>query len=123
MDFLTAEFLGWPIWLWLSFLTVVVALLAFDLGVLHRKDHVVSVQESLAMTGLYLAIGLGFAVAIFWIYTGAQPAGVYDQQLAIAGSGRGMGTETAMKDTPLYEVFFRNVQQALDARPTAAPVK
>lgn len=40
-----------------------------------------------------------------------------------SGSGRGLGTETTMRDTPLYEVFFRNVQQALDARPTAAPVK
>jgi hypothetical protein len=40
-----------------------------------------------------------------------------------SGSGRGMGTETTMKDTPLYEVFFRNVQLALDARSTAAPVK
>jgi hypothetical protein len=40
-----------------------------------------------------------------------------------SGSGRGMGTETTMKDTPLYEVFFRNVQQALDARPAAAAVK
>jgi hypothetical protein len=28
----------------------------------------------------------------------------------------GMATETPMKDTPLYEVFFRNVQQALKAQ-------
>lgn len=35
----------------------------------------------------------------------------------------GMATETMMKDTPLYEVFFRNVQQALSTRPSAAPVK
>jgi hypothetical protein len=34
----------------------------------------------------------------------------------------GMATETTMKDTPLYEVFFRNVQQSLGVRPTAAPV-
>jgi hypothetical protein len=40
-----------------------------------------------------------------------------------SGSGRGMGTETTMKDTPLYEVFFRNVQQALDVRPAAGAVK
>jgi len=31
----------------------------------------------------------------------------------------GMATETPMKDTPLYEVFFRNLQQALQAPPTA----
>ncbi len=34
----------------------------------------------------------------------------------------GMATETTMRDTPLYEVFFRTVQQALDTRPTAQPV-
>jgi hypothetical protein len=31
----------------------------------------------------------------------------------------GMATETPMRDTPLYEVFFRNLQQALLAPPTA----
>jgi hypothetical protein len=31
----------------------------------------------------------------------------------------GMATQTPMRDTPLYEVFFRNVQQALQAPPTA----
>ncbi|HVU32000.1 MAG TPA: hypothetical protein VHE61_01100 [Opitutaceae bacterium] len=35
----------------------------------------------------------------------------------------GMATETTMRDTPLYEVFFRNIQQALGARPTAQPVQ
>lgn len=31
----------------------------------------------------------------------------------------GMATETPMRDTPLYEVFFRNLQQALQAPSTA----
>lgn len=38
-------------------------------------------------------------------------------------SGRGLATEATMRDTPLYEVFFRNVQQTLGARPTAQPVQ
>jgi hypothetical protein len=29
----------------------------------------------------------------------------------------GMATETPLKDTPLYEVFFRNVDKALKAPP------
>jgi tellurite resistance protein TerC len=29
-------FLGQPLWMWLGFIGVVAALLAFDLGVLHR---------------------------------------------------------------------------------------
>lgn len=35
----------------------------------------------------------------------------------------GMATETTMRDTPLYEVFFRNIQQALGTRPVAQPVQ
>lgn len=42
---------------------------------------------------------------------------------ANASSRMGMATETTMKDTPLYEVFFRHVQQALGARPAAQPVQ
>ena len=32
-------FLGTPLWLWFTFVGLVVALLAFDLGILNRKDH------------------------------------------------------------------------------------
>ena len=39
-----------------------------------------------------------------------------------SSSRMGMATETTMQDTPLYEVFFRKVQESLAARPTAAPV-
>jgi hypothetical protein len=42
MEFLTAflggDFLGKPAWLWLLFLAIVGALLAFDLGVLNKQD-------------------------------------------------------------------------------------
>lgn len=40
-----------------------------------------------------------------------------------AGGGRGLATETTMRDTPLYEVYFRRVQQALGTRPSAQPVQ
>ena len=33
----------------------------------------------------------------------------------------GQATETPLRDTPQYEVFFRSVQQALDAQKLAAP--
>lgn len=35
----------------------------------------------------------------------------------------GMATESTMRDTPLYEIFFRNVELALGQRASAAPVK
>ena len=37
------DFLGTPIWMWAAFLGIVVALLALDLGVLHRKQREIGV--------------------------------------------------------------------------------
>lgn len=84
MDLLSAEFLGWPAWLWLSFVAVVVALLAFDLGVLNRKDHEIGVRESFLMSGLYISFGVAFSAVVWRIYAGAAPADALDPQLAIA---------------------------------------
>ncbi len=56
--------------------------------------------------------------------TGTDVSVRFTEILEADSSNRmGMATETTMKDTPLYEVFFRNVQQALNTRPAAAPVK
>ncbi|MBL8781926.1 MAG: TerC family protein [Alphaproteobacteria bacterium] len=66
MDLLIAEFLGTPVWMWAAFMTVVVALLAFDLGVLHRDNHVIGVAESVTLSAGYIGIGLLFGA---WVWT------------------------------------------------------
>jgi len=43
---LQLPFLGKAAWLWLVFVGIVVLLLAFDLGILHRDDHEIGVRES-----------------------------------------------------------------------------
>lgn len=53
------------IWQWLGFNLLVLGLLAFDLGVLHKDHHEVSVRESLWLSLGYLALALGFAWVIF----------------------------------------------------------
>jgi tellurite resistance protein TerC len=68
--FFMTDFVGKPVWIWLSFLTIVVVLLAFDLGVLHRKDHAIEVRESLFLSGAYISIGLLFGAWVWW-YLGA----------------------------------------------------
>lgn len=65
MDMLNALWLGTPAWTWLVFLTIVVVLLAFDLGVLNKKDHVIGVKESLKLSALYLTAGLLFGL---WVW-------------------------------------------------------
>jgi tellurite resistance protein TerC len=47
MDFLFLDWLGKPLWLWLSFLAIVAILLVIDLGVVHRKSKEIGVAESL----------------------------------------------------------------------------
>ncbi len=71
LNFLQADFLGKPAWLWLSFLGVVVTLLAFDLGVLHKDDHEIGVRESLLLSAGYIGVALAFGAYVWW-YLGAQ---------------------------------------------------
>ncbi|MBL8301014.1 MAG: TerC family protein [Rhodanobacteraceae bacterium] len=74
--FLATSFLGQPTWLWLSFLALVAALLAFDLGVLHRKQREIPVTESLYLSAGYIVVGLGYGVWV-WQHLGASPAADY----------------------------------------------
>ena len=68
MEYLTGLWLGMPVWVWLSFITVVLLILAFDLGILHKEAHEIEVKESLYMSALYIGLGLLWAVAVYWIY-------------------------------------------------------
>jgi tellurite resistance protein TerC len=65
-EFLQTDFLGQATWLWLIFIVVVVALLAFDLGVLHKDDHEIEVKESLWLSGGYVAVAALFGAWLWW---------------------------------------------------------
>ena len=54
-------------WLYLGFTGLIVGLLALDLGVFHRKAHVVSMKESLGWSAVWITLGLLFGVAL-WQY-------------------------------------------------------
>jgi tellurite resistance protein TerC len=73
---ISADFLGKPAWIWLSFIGIVVALLAFDLGVLHRKTHEIGVAESLWLSAGYIAMGCLFGAWVWW-YLGSEPGMQY----------------------------------------------
>ena len=71
IPFFAADLLGKPVWVWLTFVGIVVALLAFDLGVLHKDDHVIGVRESLLLSAGYISAALLFGAWVWW-YLGAQ---------------------------------------------------
>jgi tellurite resistance protein TerC len=63
---LSTPFLGTPSWFWLAFAAIVVALLVFDLGVLHREQHEIEVRESLLLYSGYFSVGMAFGGWIWW---------------------------------------------------------
>jgi tellurite resistance protein TerC len=66
------EWMGKPAWMWLSFLAIVAALLAFDLGLLHRDNREIEVRESLLLSVMYICLGLVFGGWVWW-QLGAEP--------------------------------------------------
>ncbi len=58
------------IWEWAGFLALVLGLLALDLGVLNRKDHVVRPREALGWSALWVALALAFGGYV-WTRHGA----------------------------------------------------
>ncbi|RVQ67619.1 TerC family protein [Croceicoccus ponticola] len=65
MEFLFTDWLGTPVWFWLSFLGIVAALTAFDLGILHKEDREMGIGESLKLTAFYITIALLFGA---WVW-------------------------------------------------------
>lgn len=66
------ESIGTP-WLWVGFIGFVLAMLALDLGVFHKKDHEVSVREALTWTGVWVLLSLAFNAGIYFWF-GREPA-------------------------------------------------
>ncbi|MDX1952681.1 MAG: TerC family protein [Verrucomicrobiota bacterium] len=51
-------------WHWVGFVTAVLFFLALDLGVFHRKAHVVSFREALTWTTVWFALSISFGLFI-----------------------------------------------------------
>ncbi len=55
-------------WMYAGFVALVLVLLALDLGVFHRKAHVVQMKEALGWSAFWIVLGLAFAVFIYFGY-------------------------------------------------------
>jgi tellurite resistance protein TerC len=51
-------------WIWVAFNVFVLAMLALDLGVFHRKAHEVSVREAAVWSAVWVALSLAFAAGV-----------------------------------------------------------
>jgi tellurite resistance protein TerC len=65
--------------IWIAFLTFIFILLALDLGVFHRRAHVISVREALKWTLVWTATALAFGGFVYfgyehhWLGLGLEP--------------------------------------------------
>ena len=64
------ESVGTPV-LWGLFTLFVAALLALDLGVFHRRAHVIQPREALGWSAFWIALALAFN-AVVWLWFGPQ---------------------------------------------------
>ena len=55
-------------WLWIGFNAFVVAMLAIDLGLFHRKEHAVSPKEAGIWTGVWITLSLVFC-GLLWAFS------------------------------------------------------
>jgi tellurite resistance protein TerC len=58
-------------WLWIGFNAFVLVMLALDLGVFHRKAHVVSFRESIAWSLVWVTLAMLFNLGV-WHYAGSE---------------------------------------------------
>lgn len=55
------------LFLWIGFNVFVLAMLALDLGVFHRKAHVIRIKEALAWSVSWIALALLFNVGVYYL--------------------------------------------------------
>jgi len=66
-----------PIWLWIGFNLFVLAMLALDLGVFHRKSHAVSGREALTWSLVWISLSLVFNAVIYLYWHRMVPESNY----------------------------------------------
>lgn len=58
---------------WISFNVFVLAMLALDLGVFHRKAHVVKMREALTWSAVWISLALTFNLGLYLGWWGGYP--------------------------------------------------
>lgn len=56
-------------WIWVSFISLIIVFLALDLGVFNKKDHVIKSREAGIWTAVWVSIALGFSGVIYWLFS------------------------------------------------------
>ena len=70
------------VWLWIGFNLFVLFMLALDLGVFHRKAHVVSIKEATIWSVVWIALALLFNLGLYLFWDQLSPTSGYSNSEA-----------------------------------------
>lgn len=70
------------IWLWVGFNVFVLLMLALDLGVFHRKAHVISIKEATLWSVVWIALAMLFNLGLYLFWDKLAPASTYSSSQA-----------------------------------------
>jgi tellurite resistance protein TerC len=56
------------IWLWVGFIMFVLAMLAIDLGIFHRKAHAISIKEATIWSIVWISLSLLFNLGLYFFW-------------------------------------------------------
>ncbi|MBX3486301.1 MAG: TerC family protein [Candidatus Paracaedibacteraceae bacterium] len=76
MEILFEIWMGKPLWVWGTFIALILALMSFDLGILHKKQKEIKISESLWLSLFYITFGVSYSLWI-WFYMGPQATNEY----------------------------------------------
>jgi tellurite resistance protein TerC len=65
------------IWLWIGFNLFVLMMLALDLGVFHRKAHVISIREATTWSVVWIALAMVFNLGLYFFWNQVSPTSEY----------------------------------------------
>lgn len=54
--------------LWVVFILFILGMLALDLGVFHKKAHVIGTREALLWTAFWIILAMGFNIGVYFFY-------------------------------------------------------
>jgi len=69
-------------WLWIGFNIFVLVMLALDLGVFHRKAHVISIKEATIWSVVWISMALVFNLGLYFFWDKISPASAYSNSEA-----------------------------------------
>ena len=65
------------IWLWIGFNLFVLLMLALDIGVFHRKSHVISIKEATIWSVVWITLALVFNLGLYLFWDQISPTSSY----------------------------------------------